>query len=966
MMNSNLIQNLYMATTTSVHIDRPYLFFLLIPAVILAIIPFFRLNKKRRFALKHIVPLIVHLLIIALLTTLVTGIKFVKTTSYTQGTQIMVVADVSDSNRDMQTEMNAYINSLYANADENTEIGVMLFSSDQVVYATKMGDTSSDHFKSVSDLESSNETDIQNALNAAMEELEKSDASYDKKIILLSDGRQTMGNAWSAAKLLKSNDITLYGKCFDVTKSGYMSEVQLLSLEAKVKPDSVDEVSVSVTLKSTTDTIATIDFYELEQGSMDISSSRLIGSIDAQLKKGNNAYPFSYRADGAGIHSLYAKVRTSDDTIDENNTLYSWFSIDSIARILIVDGDGTQSLKVVPLLSDYDVTVINSASFPSSMEELLKYDEVILMNPNFDEMPNDASDLITRYVSEVGRGLVFTTGDHIYDTANETFATNPILELLPVDMKVEKVEDTLATVLVLDLSSSMGQGMSIINPNTNKTMTRYDMLLEGVKNVINSDKFSSQDHIGMVLFDANAYIAMELTKLEEKEWIIEHVEYELEKYFYNHTDESNPSYSNRVMGGRQDVNGYSMKTYGTNYKFAIQYASEMLTDSDANLKQMVFISDGAPSDKGSGYASIVKSMANSGVVTSTIAIALDKDSASMTEELYSLAEYGKGKFTQVKTLEDLTSSLFELAEMKRGEKLNEGRDDIVLEKRQNSNIFIGVDSTLQFDKITGYYGTTLKRSAQMAISADDLRPIVAEWQRGIGYVTVFTSDLGRHLWTSSLFDDDDGIVNSTLVKNILTNSINKKGTNFSGLTVTNERVDNLTRVTVETPKRIRNNEKLIAYVTDPSGRVSTYDGFYRIADTKYRCEIDTNDFAGTYMIKVELVTDDDSPKVYDRNNYAIVGFYGKEYDLFSIDGEKTLSDICVAGNGELMNEEKFFSDSNKTIQLSQETKDITTPLIIAVIVLFLMDIFFRNFLKVRKEKKHEMTDEEQYASMRGR
>ena len=161
MMNSNLIQNLYMATTTSVHIDRPYLFFLLIPAVILAIIPFFRLNKKRRFALKHIVPLIVHLLIIALLTTLVTGIKFVKTTSYTQGTQIMVVADVSDSNRDMQTEMNACINSLYANADENTEIGVMLFSSDQVVYATKMGDTSSDHFESVSDLESSSETDIQ-------------------------------------------------------------------------------------------------------------------------------------------------------------------------------------------------------------------------------------------------------------------------------------------------------------------------------------------------------------------------------------------------------------------------------------------------------------------------------------------------------------------------------------------------------------------------------------------------------------------------------------------------------------------------------------------------------------------------------------------------------------------------------------------------------------------------------------
>ena len=117
-------------------------------------------------------------------------------------------------------------------------------------------------------------------------------------------------------------------------------------------------------------------------------------------------------------------------------------------------------------------------------------------------------------------------------------------------MKVETAVDTLATVLVLDLSSSMGQSMGIRNPETGLLMTRYDMLLEGVKNVINSDKFTSEDYIGLVLFDANAYKAMELTRLDERTWILENVDKELESYFYNHKDDGGPTHSPLSLSSR--------------------------------------------------------------------------------------------------------------------------------------------------------------------------------------------------------------------------------------------------------------------------------------------------------------------------------------------------------------------------------------------------------------------------------
>jgi cytochrome c biogenesis factor len=62
-------------------IGNPWLLLALVPALVLGIIPFFRLHKKRRRASKHIVPFIIHMVLIFLLATTLSGMRIVETTT---------------------------------------------------------------------------------------------------------------------------------------------------------------------------------------------------------------------------------------------------------------------------------------------------------------------------------------------------------------------------------------------------------------------------------------------------------------------------------------------------------------------------------------------------------------------------------------------------------------------------------------------------------------------------------------------------------------------------------------------------------------------------------------------------------------------------------------------------------------------------------------------------------------------
>lgn len=957
MMSSNIFHT-FLATEigTTIEIGRPYLALLMIPAVLLALIPFFRLHKSRRYTMKHMLPLLIHLIILTIATLLITDIHIIETATAPEATQIVIVADMSDSNSPMKPEMNEYITGVVNSADKSTEVAVVVFADDNI-YLVEFGEQKSDYLDVSSEAVKSGNTDIQGALEFA-------DSLFDplnpvnKRVLLMSDGRQTVGNAWAAAKKLSMKDIRLDAAYFDVTQKPDSAEVQLLSIKASEIKERNANVSVSISARATKATTGTVTLYETVQGGDDVE----VYSEKVNLKKGGNTFSFEYMAEGSGIHSVYATVEVDDDTVEQNNTLYSWFTVASKATVLLVDGDGRQvTSKITSLIEgEYEYEVIETPEFPTSMEDLLLYDEVVLMNIDFEEMPQGSTDLIKRYVEEVGRGLVFTCGSNSYK--NNALSDNPLADILPVDLKIDERRETIATVITVDLSSSMGQEVKGQTNKYGEKMTRYDMVLNSVLALLDTDEFTPEDYIGVVVFDTDATVALPITQLSEKEYMKTYLQQSFEEYFYKHNLQpgETASHSNRVVvsSGTKDANNYAIAAYGTTYGTAINKANLLLDESDADLKQMVFLSDGEPQDQGSGYDSTIRRMANSGILTSTIGIGELNDKA--VSELSTLATIGHGKFTKVTTSLDLTQSLLQIAETIKGDYKNERPTK--LEKRNDSKILVGL-KTDDLDTIGGYYGTTIKNGAKMVISADDLRPIIAEWDVGHGHTTVYMSDLGG-VWSNSLFTSADDIDNKVIAKNVLVNSINTQ-INSSGLKISSERVEGVTRLTVETLKRIRDNEQLVAYVTDANENTIEYTEFVRVADTKYRKEIQTTDEAGTYMIEVKLVTTDEHPELYDKADYAVVGFYADEYDLFKVDGKSVIEDLSAAGDGDVMDNVESFYDVAKN-EFYQFEHNISTPALIILLCLFLIDLFFRNFSPKKDKKKKIMTDEEQYESMRGR
>ncbi len=971
-------------------IARPWLLLILVPALILGIIPFFKLHKKRRRATKHIIPFIIHMVLILLLSSLLAGFQVVETRETPKDTNVVFVVDVSRSNMDMKDEMNEFMHEIVKGAETQegeTYFGLVLFAN-EVISEVPIGelDKNAEDYIIYDSAEENSESNISKAIEYAGKMLgvgtDKIMESRNKRIILLSDGRETddgtVFNAHTSVKKMIENDVRVDASYFDVLNS-QNAEVQVVSISTNNRVELNGNVTVNVEVRSTKEVKGTLTVHDGEHEE----------KLAVTLVKGDNKFRFEYTPKDAGIHTVYAELDVRDDVVEQNNTLYSWYSVDDKGRILIVTGDDLQTVQIQEILdeisSEYDCATVRSQEFPTTMEALLEYDEVVLMNVDFARMPQGADAMLERYVSEVGRGLVVTCGNNTYDYNNKMYQESPIKELLPVDLKIEDEEETVAIAIAIDLSSSMREKMG------NEGKTRYDVALEATKKAIDGLD-SEKDYIGIIFFDENPYLAIDMMPLKNNvDNIKNRIDYEFEHYFYlhyldkdgNETDirvhpNDGDTYVNQgytkpqiVHTGTLDDKGLEkfghkgdyVDAHGTKFYGPVSEANNMFSTAmrkyQLDIKQLVFMSDGQNSDKNLAYKDMIELMATAGIVTSTIGVSTDCDSA----ELGKMSTEGRGDFVEITDATALPEKLYEIANSIKGEKYNV-RDvqPIMFESHELLKGVVG------FDIIGGYYGTTIKENANLVLYVDNLKPIIAEWDYGLGNVSVFMSNLGS-TWTEKMFNDEDGINGKRLVKNLILGSLNEK-VDSTGIEISEiKRDEKATYIRVDMPVNVRNGEDLMVTVKNTKGEIIADNiPMSKVASRKYRTPIPTTDPLGSYIVEIKLQSNDPTlpkPLLYDSTIFAVVGTYEQEYDLFSVDGKQVMNDIAKADdltNNLVSDSEDFYNIVRE--ETMQKIHDAKTPLAAAVLALFLLAIFFRNFVFQKTKEKKQMSDQEQYDSMR--
>ena len=151
------------------------------------------------------------------------------------------------------------------------------------------------------------------------------------------------------------------------------------------------------------------------------------------------------------------------DTMSANNRAQAFTLAYGKGRLLYVDHLAAQSSKVLPdALRDHgiDLDVLPGTAIPTRMDQLQRYDAVVLHNVPSEMVSPAQQKLLARYVNDLGGGLVMIGGPDSFGAGGWTHT--PIDRILPVECQIpsQTVLPSGALVIVLDRSGSMGPAAS--------------------------------------------------------------------------------------------------------------------------------------------------------------------------------------------------------------------------------------------------------------------------------------------------------------------------------------------------------------------------------------------------------------------------------------------------------------------------------------------------------------------------
>jgi len=665
-----------------VRFDEPLALLLIIPLFAFTLALYLRHDKSRRGAKKRVF-LALRLTALALVASSLAGTMLVRKT---RENAVIVLADLSDSARDVRGGISDAVKALFGAADVDTAIGLATFGHDTVYELPLL---KSPDFTAFGTYPAAHHTDIAGALGMAAAML-PDDAN--RRIVLLTDGRQTVGDAAQAADALAAQGIRVDAVLFG---AGVLEkEVQVSAVRTPELLYEGEEFELTVTVESASDADAVLRLY---------SEDTLRGERSVRLTKGVNTFAFQDAAVRAGVQSYTVEVEAEDDVITRNNRMHSYIKVTGEPVLLVVEGEDKGAHEFTRLISgsaQYKVT--SPAAVPRTLDALRKYDGVVLINTDYYDFPEGFGGLLEQYVRKLGRGVFTSGGERSYALGGWT--GTDLEKLLPVDMTVKNEAELpgVALMLLIDNSGSMGG---------TGTGDKLSMAKEAAARAVRALK--SIDEVGVIAYSDTAAWVSRLVPGTQK---------------------------GKVAGliSRIGPGG------GTMMYEPMRLAYEELLKSGKKVKHIILLTDGQPAD--SGFETLTEKMRKNGITLTTVAIGADADKALLAR----LAADTDGRTYQAAVPSQLPNIMLKETFLAMGDYVNNVTFTPLVAK--TSPVLAGIGG---FTQLHGYIGTEIKDAASMVLCTDDGKPVYAEWQYGLGRAASFTSDLeGR--WSAEFLSAEDG------------------------------------------------------------------------------------------------------------------------------------------------------------------------------------------------------------------
>mgnify|MGYP002713129253 CR=1 FL=1 len=650
------------------------LLLLLLP-VLLAIIGYLGIPRNRFRRARDISSLVLRSIIMTLLVLALSGVQIVQSSDQLS---VVFLVDFSDS-MGTQARLGAlrYIEESLGDKAPEDLAGVIVFGGDAQIART-MSTTRELAPINVQPAQTGN-TDYENAIRTALGLLPSDTA---RRIVILSDGQPSTGDAISAAQLAAANNVEISYVQFTRPPS---PEVQVQNVDVPTVLNEDQEFNLVVTIASEETTLADVI---VSSGGEPVYQQTL------ELQSGVNSYTLRLRSGTSGFRDFRVQVNPlGDDGFDNNNRLSAYSLVEAVPTVLVVDGGSDETRYIVPALEDAGlrVDVITPNQLPAQVGTLAEYDSVILVNVSALNIPAQRLETLATYVSDLGGGLVTVGGPTSYGPG--WYFQTPLEDVLPVEMQIKDQQrlPQLTIAYVIDRSGSMSSV-------SDSGIQYIDLAKEAIIRSI--DFLQPTDRAGVVSFDNDAY------------WIAEF------------QDVQNRDTLQRLIATLRASGGTSIVT-------GMRLVAESIVLEGSERKHIILLTDGG-ADQGNLVDLVGQLNEEAGVTTSIISIG-----GYEAPFLQAMADAGQGYYHNVPDVDDIPRIFTVEAVLATRTYIQENAFTPVLSAIHP--MMQGIDAT---PPLYGYVTTTAKPAAQVILSGPDpySDPLLVSWQYGLGRSVAFMSD----------------------------------------------------------------------------------------------------------------------------------------------------------------------------------------------------------------------------------
>ncbi|HVF10337.1 MAG TPA: glutamine amidotransferase [Abditibacteriaceae bacterium] len=625
---------------------------------------------RRRLALA------MRVLVITLLVLALAGLQIVR---FNRDLAVMFVVDYSDSvAASAKDSASKYIRTAVAKRRPRDRWGVVVFGSEAYI---DLAPGTAPTLGKIQTVPRTEFTDIAAAIRLAVASLPD---GMQKRLVILSDGNENLGNALDETQVAANNDITI-----DVVPLSAPQQHEAL-LEKITMPSEAkigEPIEIKVVGRATQATDAQIKLFR---------DGKFLGSRNVHLARGKSVLVFPQTVTEAGAATFEAQLETAPgvDTVAENNRALGLINVQGKPRVLMVSGEPDQARFLVQALQREKVNVElrGPGGLPPQLRAMQAYDAIILNNVPAWDLGTKQMQALQSYVRDLGCGLVMVGGENSYGPGG--YRETPIEETLPVTMDIKNMQYIPGGAVAMIMHSCEFTGGNDWAKSVCSQVTR---------------QLGDNDHAGLIVFGFGP------------SWVY-------------------PGGMLRVGPNRslmltkiRGINPGDMPSFDNTLELAYQG----LVKTKAYLKHCIILSDGDPSPP---VPALIRKLNAAKITVSTVVIQPHEKSGE--DNMRAIARQHRGKFYRVTNPRQIPNIfLKEAATVSRSAIIEE---PFTPRREEGSSIIKGITS---MPPLLGYVGTSSKPTAQTPLTSHQSDPVLATWQYGLGKSVAFTSD-ARQRWAA--------------------------------------------------------------------------------------------------------------------------------------------------------------------------------------------------------------------------